>query len=495
VDTRGSCGGPRAELARVGGSEAQAPKIRRTPASPPPLPARRARRCKTRSRARRHNNFLAMPANLAFLLGAAGPVPLTSGVSAVCGSRASTAAATRPARGQAAVAMTGSPGITLQTLLYEPNTTVSSASDKDLMVTLIYRQVFGNAYIMSEEIADLYAAQSMYRAGQITVREFVRACALSETYRRRFFACCGAYRAVELNFKHLLGRGPATKAELAEHVRRTVECGYEADINSYIDSAEYEERFGEDYVPGMKFRGTYPSSADFTSMCSVYSSPGTSDKSLTGRAREMGVANANHCLSLDGAGVPPKCAALAAGLPAGVASIKRAIPSRPDLDFGVNVGDGLVEKGLASAKRKGVRRVEISTGNYMYLAPQEAEAYARRARAEAYGASLAKSEAALARKEIARLQARIALSSQSASTSAGAVQPVVPFTNEKGEKWARVAISMGNYMTVTPEQAAVHVAEAQNSATLAGRAESETATVRAEIARLQARLKMLSAVV
>lgn len=347
----------------------------------------------------------------AFMLGAARPVVLSSGVSSICGARAAPAAAHAPANpAKTAVSMTGDYGITLQTLLYEPNPVVSSVSDKDVMVRLIYRQVFGNAYVMEEEIADVYKAQSMYRADLISVQEFVRAIALSETYRRRFFTCCGPFRAVELNFKHLLGRGPTSKEEISEHVRRTVEEGYEADINSFIDSEEYNQRFGSDYIPGVTFKGTYTSSFDFNNMCSIYSSPGTTDKSLTVRAKTQGTANSNHVLSLDGAGIPSKLAATAAGQSSASTRVKAALPLRPDLELGVEVGQSLIKPYSSPANNQGIpakKRVEISMGNYMYFTPEEAAAYNANYVQETRDVRDVKAEAKAARAEIARLQAKI----------------------------------------------------------------------------------------
>ena len=54
---------------------------------------------------------------------------------------------------------------------------------------------------------------------------------------------------MELNFKHLLGRGPASQAEISEHVQIYNNLGYEAEIDSYISSDEYIENFGENVVP------------------------------------------------------------------------------------------------------------------------------------------------------------------------------------------------------------------------------------------------------
>lgn len=348
-----------------------------------------------------------MVASPAFMIGAARPVIRTSGLSAICGQHVTDAPVAPASPSAATVTMTGSPGITLQTLLYEPNPTSSSISDKDEMCNRIYRQVFGNAYVMESERETLWKYESMYRCGQISVKEFVRAIALSETYRRRFFSCCGPFRSVELRFKHLLGRAPS-RAEFSTHIKRQTDEGYEADVNSIIDSPEYEAAFGNDYVPGIQFKGTYLPNEEFNKMCSIYSSPGTTDKSLTIRASELGVDNANHVLSLDGAGIPSKLVSIAAGAPTAFTRVKRAIPSRPDLDIGVDVNASLIKPSASTEKSLQRKRVAICDGNYMYLTDEEAAEYTEQSLAGRVADSLAKSEAASAAAEIEALQAKIA---------------------------------------------------------------------------------------
>jgi phycocyanin-associated rod linker protein len=109
------------------------------------------------------------------------------------------------------------------------------------------RQVFGNDHLMLSE--RLTSAESLLASGNISVREFVRALAQSELYRTKFFSSTPQVRFIELNFKHLLGRAPNDESEITEHVNRYIEEGYEAEINSYIDSDEYQENFGESIVP------------------------------------------------------------------------------------------------------------------------------------------------------------------------------------------------------------------------------------------------------
>jgi phycoerythrin-associated linker protein len=123
----------------------------------------------------------------------------------------------------------------------------STADDKAIAIRAVYKQVLGNPHVMESE--RLVSAESQFCNGSISLREFVRAVAKSDFYRARYFETCAPYRFVELNFKHLLGRAPADQAELSEHIQCCINEGYEAEIDSYIDSVEYTEKFGENIIP------------------------------------------------------------------------------------------------------------------------------------------------------------------------------------------------------------------------------------------------------
>ena len=64
----------------------------------------------------------------------------------------------------------------------------------------------------------------------------MRSLALSSFYRSRYFDAVYPHRAVELNFKHLLGRPPQDEAEISAHVATVATSGFEGEINSYLDS-------------------------------------------------------------------------------------------------------------------------------------------------------------------------------------------------------------------------------------------------------------------
>lgn len=123
----------------------------------------------------------------------------------------------------------------------------SANSDVNEVIRAVYKQVLGNPHVMESE--RLVSAESQLANGELTVREFVRAVAKSSFYQSRYFESCAPYRFVELNFKHLLGRSPEDQAELSEHIQTTVNGGYDAEIDSYIDSEEYIRNFGENVVP------------------------------------------------------------------------------------------------------------------------------------------------------------------------------------------------------------------------------------------------------
>ncbi|MEX0271332.1 phycobilisome rod-core linker polypeptide [Leptolyngbyaceae cyanobacterium UHCC 1019] len=155
-----------------------------------------------------------------------------------------------------------------------------SDAEVDLAIRAVYRQVLGNAHVMESE--RLTVPESKLRRGELSVREFVRQVAKSELYRSRFFDNCYRYRAIELNFKHLLGRAPDSFDEMRDHSAILDQAGFEDDIDSYLDSEEYQQVFGEDIVP--YYRGyktqTGQSLLEVTNMLQLLRGASSSDRDL-----------------------------------------------------------------------------------------------------------------------------------------------------------------------------------------------------------------------
>jgi phycocyanin-associated rod linker protein len=110
-----------------------------------------------------------------------------------------------------------------------------------------YRQILGNEHLMQSE--RLVGAESLLLEGAISVRDFVRAIANSDLYRNKFLYPNFHVRFIELNYKHLLGRAPYDQTEISFHLDLFISQGYEAEIDSYLSSVEYQNSFGDNVVP------------------------------------------------------------------------------------------------------------------------------------------------------------------------------------------------------------------------------------------------------
>ncbi|MEN8445066.1 MAG: phycobilisome rod-core linker polypeptide [Cyanobacteria bacterium J06555_13] len=155
-----------------------------------------------------------------------------------------------------------------------------SADELESVIQAVYRQVLGNAYVMESERSQV--AESQFKRGELSVAEFIRSIAYSDLYRTRFFENGPRNRFIELNFKHFLGRAPQSRTEIAEHSKILDTEGYEAEIDAYLNSDEYEKAFGPDTVPyyrGYKTEGSTPTG--FTHMFSLLRGASSSDKHVT----------------------------------------------------------------------------------------------------------------------------------------------------------------------------------------------------------------------
>lgn len=174
----------------------------------------------------------------------------------------------------------------------------ASAEDTKTIINAVYRHVLGNDYILAAD--RLIGLESLLTNGQITVREFVRGVAKSELYKTKFLYSNFHTRVIELNFKHLLGRAPFAETEVVEHLDRYQNEGYDADIDSYIDSEEYESSFGDSIVP--YYRGFNNKVGDrtvgFTRIFQLYRGYANSDRAqIAGRTSRLAAELAQNSAS------------------------------------------------------------------------------------------------------------------------------------------------------------------------------------------------------
>ncbi|MDJ0508740.1 MAG: phycobilisome linker polypeptide [Crocosphaera sp.] len=160
-----------------------------------------------------------------------------------------------------------------------------SPEEAETVIRAVYRQILGNAYVMESERASI--PESQFKRGELSVREFVRAVAKSEVYSSRFFETCPRYRFIELNFKHFLGRTPDGLEEMRVHSTILDTQGFEAEIDSYLDSDEYQNAYGEYFVPYYRGYKTQPGQTmvGFTHMFAMLRGASSSDfkGSLSGK--------------------------------------------------------------------------------------------------------------------------------------------------------------------------------------------------------------------
>lgn len=147
----------------------------------------------------------------------------------------------------------------------------ATQTEIEAVISAVYQQVLGNPHLLQSE--RLVIAESLLRDRKITVQEFVRQVAKSDLYKQKFFHNSFQSRTIELNFKHLLGRAPYAQDEINEHLNLYQNQGYEADIDSYINSAEYQAYFGENIVPyyrDLVTTGVGQRSVGFTRLLQLY---------------------------------------------------------------------------------------------------------------------------------------------------------------------------------------------------------------------------------
>jgi phycobilisome core-membrane linker protein len=156
-----------------------------------------------------------------------------------------------------------------------------------LVINAIYSQVMD---VFSGQVPGEFRRsdlESKLRNGEISVREFVKALAGSEIYRRRFYTPYPNTKVIEFLFRHLLGRAPATQGEIRQYNKLLADGGLRAAVEAIVDSPEYARFFGEDVVPYNRFpslpAGNYLGSVKAASDLVKQSWSDMSPSSLSGR--------------------------------------------------------------------------------------------------------------------------------------------------------------------------------------------------------------------
>ncbi len=133
-------------------------------------------------------------------------------------------------------------------------TTENLPSDGEIqtLIWAAYRQIFNEQQLLSSNRDR--ALESQLRAGQITVREFIRGLLLSDSFRQRNYEPNSNYRFVEMCIQRVLGRNVYSDREKLAWSITIATKGLATFVDDLLNSEEYLDNFGDDTVPYQRRR-------------------------------------------------------------------------------------------------------------------------------------------------------------------------------------------------------------------------------------------------
>jgi phycobilisome core-membrane linker protein len=129
-----------------------------------------------------------------------------------------------------------------------------SILEKQDVVKAAYRQVFERDITRAYSL-NLSDLESKVKNGEISMKEFIRRLCKSPLYRKNFFEPYINSRALELAFRHILGRAPSSREEVQQYFSVVSAGGLPALVDALVDSQEYADYFGEETVPYLRGLG------------------------------------------------------------------------------------------------------------------------------------------------------------------------------------------------------------------------------------------------
>ena len=129
-----------------------------------------------------------------------------------------------------------------------------SALEKQAVIKALYRQIFERDITRAYSQSISYL-ESQVKNGDISMKECVRRLCKSPLYRKEFYEPFINSRALELAFRHILGRGPSSREEVQQYFSILSAGGLAALVDALVDSQEYSDYFGEETVPYIRGLG------------------------------------------------------------------------------------------------------------------------------------------------------------------------------------------------------------------------------------------------
>lgn len=128
----------------------------------------------------------------------------------------------------------------------------ASGTEMDDVIWAAYRQVFSEHQLLRANRQEILESQLRY--GQITVRDFIKGLAISESFRRFNYEPNSNYRFVEICVQRILGRDVYSEREKIAWSIVVATKGVEGFIEELVNSDEYINNFGYNQVPYQRRR-------------------------------------------------------------------------------------------------------------------------------------------------------------------------------------------------------------------------------------------------
>ncbi|MEO0968509.1 MAG: phycobilisome rod-core linker polypeptide [Cyanobacteria bacterium J06639_18] len=127
-----------------------------------------------------------------------------------------------------------------------------SLSDMDDLILAAYRQIFNEQQLIASNRQT--SLESQLRAGQITVKDFIRGLATSDVFRIRNYDTNNNYRFVQMCIQRILGREIYDEREKLAWSIVLATKGLKGFIDDLLNSDEYLSNFGYTTIPYQRRR-------------------------------------------------------------------------------------------------------------------------------------------------------------------------------------------------------------------------------------------------
>ena len=125
-------------------------------------------------------------------------------------------------------------------------------SEMDMLIMAAYRQICNEQQMLVSYRQRFL--ESQLRAGQISVKDFIRGLALSDNFRRLTYDSNNNYRFVQICIQRILGRDVYGEREKLDWSIVLATKGLKGFIDDLLNSEEYLTNFGENTVPYQRRR-------------------------------------------------------------------------------------------------------------------------------------------------------------------------------------------------------------------------------------------------